>query len=90
MQNFGATSLSTLMQMVANGYGVTMLPELCKATEVHDPRIRLVRFAEPAPRRLIGLAWRKGSPRAEAFAEFGTLIKEVCDTSLEQSTNGAA
>lgn len=90
MQNFGATSLSTLMQMVANGYGVTMLPELCRATEVHDPRIRLVRFAEPAPRRLIGLAWRNGSPRAEAFAEFGTLISEVCNTSLEQATNGAA
>ncbi len=90
MQNFGAASLTTLMQMVANGYGVTLLPELCRDLEAHDPRIRLIRFADPAPGRMIGLAWRKASPRAEAFSELGDLIGEICAVHLQATTESAA
>jgi LysR family hydrogen peroxide-inducible transcriptional activator len=74
MSGFGASSLSTIVQMVANGLGITLLPELSLPFEVHDPRIALVRFAEPEPTRTVGLAWRRSSPRKRDFVELGKLL----------------
>jgi LysR family hydrogen peroxide-inducible transcriptional activator len=73
----GATSLATVMQMVANGYGVTLLPEVAAATEVRDARVNLLRFAEPEPARTIGLAWRRTSPRKKDFEALGTVVVEA-------------
>jgi LysR family transcriptional regulator, hydrogen peroxide-inducible genes activator len=60
-----ATSLPTLVQMVASGMGVTLLPEMAAA--VLAPRassgIATIRFAPPAPGRDIGLVWRTSSAR---------------------------
>ncbi len=72
--SLGATSLATVMQMVANGYGVTLLPEVAAGVEVHDSRVKLLRFAQPEPARTIGLAWRRTSPRKRDFAALGTII----------------
>ncbi len=72
--NFGATSLTTVMQMVAAGYGVTLLPEICTDVEVRDERIALLRFTEPQPARTIGLSWRKSSPRKHDFEALAALI----------------
>jgi LysR family hydrogen peroxide-inducible transcriptional activator len=44
----GATSLATVMQMVANGYGVTLVPEVAIDVEVRDERVKLLRFASGA------------------------------------------
>ncbi len=60
----GATSLATVMQMVANGYGVTLLPEVAAETEGRDARVKLLRFTAPEPARTVGLAWRRSSPRS--------------------------
>ena len=63
-----ATSLSTLVQMVANGLGVTLLPESAAALEARaSSDIVLRRFADPEPGRAIGLAWRRASPRAAEY-----------------------
>jgi len=59
----GATSLTTVMQMVANGYGVTLVPQVAVDVEVRDERIKLLRLTPPQPGRTIGLVWRK--PRRE-------------------------
>ena len=67
----GATSLSTVMQMVANGYGVTLVPEVAIDTKMQDPRVKLLRFREPEPGRSVGLAWRRTSPRGKDFAALG-------------------
>lgn len=67
----GATSLSTVMQMVANGYGVTLVPEVAIDPRIHDPRVKLLRFRDPEPGRSVGLAWRKTSPRARDFEALG-------------------
>lgn len=64
---FGATSLATVMQMVAAGYGVTLLPEICTDVEVRDERVALLRFADPQPKRMVGLVWRRASPRRQDF-----------------------
>jgi LysR family transcriptional regulator, hydrogen peroxide-inducible genes activator len=73
----GATSLATVMQMVANGYGVTLVPEVAVDAELHDPRVKLLRFAEPQPARSIGLAWRRTSPRQQDFAALGKIVVET-------------
>lgn len=72
--SLGATSLATVMQMVASGYGVTLLPEVASSAEARDSRVRLLRFAEPEPARTIGLAWRRTSPRKRDFAALGEIV----------------
>jgi LysR family hydrogen peroxide-inducible transcriptional activator len=71
---FGASSLSTIIQMVANGLGITVLPEMSLTFEVHDPRIALLRFPRPEPIRAVALAWRRSSPRKRDFVELGKLL----------------
>jgi len=73
----GATSLATVIQMVANGYGVTLVPEVAIDAEAHDERVKLLRFAEPQPGRTIGLAWRRTSPRRKDFEALGEIVKQV-------------
>lgn len=70
----GATSLATVLQMVASGYGVTLLPEVAVDVEVRDERVKLLRFIEPQPQRQIGLAWRPTSPRKADFLELGEIL----------------
>ena len=77
LTEFGATSLSTVLQMVAAGYGVTLLPEIAAESELTDPRIELHHFAPPEPKRTIGLAWRKTTTRAKDFMALARLIIEV-------------
>ena len=63
LRRFGASSLSTLVQLVANGLGMTFLPELHVRSEGgRVPRVRLLPFAAPQPVRTIGLAWRRTLP----------------------------
>jgi LysR family hydrogen peroxide-inducible transcriptional activator len=75
----GATSLATVMQMVANGYGITLVPRVAVDAEVRDARVKLLRFAAPEPGRTVGLVWRRTSPRQADFAALGTLIVEALD-----------
>jgi LysR family hydrogen peroxide-inducible transcriptional activator len=75
--SLGATSLATVMQMVANGYGVTLLPRIAVDVELRDERVKLLRFAEPAPGRTVGLAWRRTSPRKADFVALGRIINEA-------------
>jgi len=70
----GATSLATVMQMVANGYGVTLVPRVALEVEVRDPRVKLLRFAEPEPGRTVGLAYRRTSPHKADFAALGEVV----------------
>jgi len=73
----GATSLATVMQMVANGYGVTLLPEVAVDAEARDSRVKLLRFKMPEPARSIGLAWRRTSPRRKDFEALGKIVREA-------------
>ena len=76
--SFGASSLATIVQMVAHGHGITLLPEIAVGIEVRQGSdIRLMHFAAPEPKREIGLAWRKTSPRKADFHAFATLLKDV-------------
>src|SRR5262249_49374852 len=70
----GATSLATVMQMVANGYGVTLVPQVAVDVEVRDERIKLLRLTPPQPGRTIGLVWRQTSPRKGDFIALGGVV----------------
>jgi LysR family hydrogen peroxide-inducible transcriptional activator len=74
---FRATSLSTLVQMVAGGAGVTLLPELALATETRRAGLRTRRFVPPSPGREIALAWRRGSPLAPALRQLAAAAREA-------------
>jgi LysR family hydrogen peroxide-inducible transcriptional activator len=67
-QDYRATSLETLRQMVAAGHGITLLPELAAETPVGTARgLRIKPFARPAPSRTIGAVWRKSTTRTPAI-----------------------
>jgi LysR family transcriptional regulator, hydrogen peroxide-inducible genes activator len=85
IDTFGASNLSTLVQMVANGLGLTLLPQLAVDLEGRRGDIKLMRFADPEPRRVIGLAWRKSSPRKRHFAELGKLIAQAAAVQMKES-----
>jgi LysR family hydrogen peroxide-inducible transcriptional activator len=67
-QDFRATSIETLRQMVAAGVGITLLPQLASRGAYENTRGLVVRpFARPVPSRRIGVVWRKSSARGAAI-----------------------
>ena len=77
-QDFRATSLETLRQMVAAGLGITLLPRLATEGPFASARSLVVRpFAPPAPNRVIGAAWRRSTSRAEAIDAVCALISRA-------------
>ena len=67
-QDFRATSLETLRQMVAAGVGITLLPELAGRGAYGNARgVAIKPFAKPVPTRTIGAVWRKSTARRDAI-----------------------
>ena len=78
LKSFGATSLTTLMQLVANGQGITLLPRLFVDSEARaDPRVTLLRFVDPEPKRTLGLAYRRTSHAKAGFAALAQTIRAM-------------
>lgn len=72
------TSLHTIIQMVAAGYGVTLLPGMAvEAGIVDHAQVDLVPFSDITPARSIGLIWRPSSPRAETFETLARVIQDA-------------
>jgi LysR family transcriptional regulator, hydrogen peroxide-inducible genes activator len=74
---FRATSLPTLVEMVAGGAGVTLLPELALAAESRRGELKLRPFAAPAPHRTLALVWRRRSPLAPALQRLARTIRDA-------------
>ena len=76
-QDFRATSLETLRQMVATGAGVTLLPELASRGAYGNAKGVTIRpFARPAPSRQVGGVWRKTSARRVAIDAMCKIIHD--------------
>jgi LysR family transcriptional regulator, hydrogen peroxide-inducible genes activator len=71
-ETLDASSLSTLVQMVRAGLGVTIIPAM--AVPVEAGAVSIARFEEPRPRRTVGMVWRRTSPLAPALGELAALI----------------
>lgn len=73
---FHASSLETLRQMVGAGLGMTLIPQLAvPAKQGKDDAIRYLPFIAPQPSRRIGMLYRKGSYREQAFINLQCMIK---------------
>jgi LysR family transcriptional regulator, hydrogen peroxide-inducible genes activator len=70
-----ASSLSTLVQMVSAGIGVTLIPEMAVAVETRSASVSVTRFKSPQPSRTIGMVWRKTSPLARQLLQFSEVVR---------------
>ena len=71
------SSLATLVQMVAAGIGVTLIPEMSVRQETRSVAVAISHFSEPAPTRTIGMVWRKTSPLADQMMQIGEHVREI-------------
>ena len=70
-----ATSLATLVQMVAGSKAVTLLPELAVSVENRRAQLDIREFSAPVPSRTLALVWRPSSPLAEAFRRTAATLR---------------
>ncbi|MEM8577944.1 MAG: LysR substrate-binding domain-containing protein, partial [Pseudomonadota bacterium] len=81
------SSLSTLVQMVGAGLGVTLIPEIAAPVERRAAPVVVSRLAGTAPVRQVGLVWRRASPLAAHYREIGEVVlsaaREVLDASAD-------
>lgn len=68
------SSLSTLVQMVGAGIGVTLIPEMAAMVETRSAEVVLHRLPDPRPSRTIGLVWRRSNPLAPQLAELAAAL----------------
>ncbi len=71
------SSLSTLVQMVGAGIGVTLIPEMAVENETHAAPVSVARLPEPRPSRSIGMVWRKTSPLAEHLQQVAAIVRQA-------------
>lgn len=69
------SSLSTLVQMVGAGIGVTLIPEMAVAVETRSASVSIARFGGQQPSRSIGMIWRKTSPLAKQLAQIAEVVR---------------
>lgn len=79
------SSLSTLVQMVGAGLGLTLIPEMALPLETRMADVSVARFRPPRPARSIGMVWRKTNPLAEKLMEVGAVVRQVADKKHRQA-----
>jgi LysR family transcriptional regulator, hydrogen peroxide-inducible genes activator len=79
-----ASSLSTLVQMVGAGVGVTLIPEMAAEVEARSAAVSLARFDEPRPKRRIGMIWRRTSPLTRQLTRISDVVRDCAGELSEQ------
>ena len=74
------SSLSTLVQMVSAGIGVTLIPEMAVAVETRSATVSVAQFRNPQPSRTIGMVWRKTSPLAGQLQQISKIVQRSAAT----------
>jgi LysR family transcriptional regulator, hydrogen peroxide-inducible genes activator len=85
-----ASSLSTLVQMVGAGIGVTLIPEMAVAVETRSASVSVARFRNPQPSRTIGMVWRKTSPLARQLQQISEVVCLSAGKTRGRTASGAA
>lgn len=70
------SSLTTLVQMVAAGLGVTLLPEMAVALETRSSDVAVTPLAGAQPNRTIGMVWRQTSPLGEQMQAIAATVRQ--------------
>lgn len=76
------SSLSTLVQLVGSGIGLTLIPEIAIELETRSAAVSVAHFPAPAPSRTIGMVWRKTSPLAAHLIEIGAILRTTAEEKL--------
>ena len=74
------SSLSTLVQMVGAGIGVTLIPEMAVPVETRSAAVSVTRFRDPQPMRTIGMVWRKSNPLEAQLMQIAEAVRQSADT----------
>ena len=74
------SSLSTLVQMVGAGIGVTLIPEMAVGVETRSAPVSIARFEPPRPSRTIGMIWRRTSPLAPQLNQIADVVRRASET----------
>jgi LysR family hydrogen peroxide-inducible transcriptional activator len=85
-----ASSLTTLVQMVSAGMGVTLIPEMAAAVETRSASVSVTRFKNPQPSRTIGMIWRKTSPLAKQLLQISEVVCLSAEASREPADRPSA
>ncbi|RUZ80629.1 hydrogen peroxide-inducible genes activator [Mesorhizobium sp. M7A.F.Ca.US.006.01.1.1] len=81
------SSLSTLVQMVGAGVGVTLIPEMAVPVETRSASVSIAQFANPQPSRTIGMIWRKTSPIAKQLLLISEVVRLAAETLRAQHSS---
>ena len=76
-EGLDGSSLSTLVQMVGAGIGITLIPEMAVGVETKAAPVCVGRFAAPEPVRTVGMIWRKTNPLDAQFREVAQIVKQA-------------
>ena len=71
------SALSTLVQMVGAGIGVTLIPEMAVAIETRSAAVSIARLGQPRPTRQIGMVWRKTNPLSGQLRHIAGIIQTM-------------
>jgi LysR family hydrogen peroxide-inducible transcriptional activator len=83
--DFRATSLTTLVQMVAGGGGITLIPSIAVETEARRARLHVRPLAGPAAHRTVALIWRKGSALEPSLQTLATALRQAYPKAVHPS-----
>jgi LysR family hydrogen peroxide-inducible transcriptional activator len=84
------SSLSTLVQMVSAGIGVTLIPEMAVTVETRSASVSVARFENPRPSRTIGMIWRRTSPLASQLLQISEVVRRSAAALRKQQTPAAS
>ncbi len=71
------SSLSTLVQMVGAGIGVTLIPQMAVGIETRSASVSVVGLSQYSPSRTIGMVWRRTNPLADQLTHVAGLVREA-------------
>lgn len=78
-EGLDGSSLSTLVQMVGAGIGVTLIPEMAVPVETRSASVSVARLEGPQPSRTVGMIWRKTSPLAKQLLQISELVHQSAE-----------
>ena len=76
-EGLDGSSLSTLVQMVGAGIGVTLIPEMAVPVETKSADVSVARFDHPRPFRRVGMVWRRSSPLAPQLRKVAEIVQQA-------------
>ncbi len=76
-EGLDGSSLTTLVQMVGAGIGVTLIPEMAVPVETRSATVDIAQMGEPYPKRTVGMVWRSTSALAHQLEEIADLVRDA-------------